>query len=95
MNILLFLLNPAPPHLHPVDDGTGTGNLMYEAEFGTGEGFTFQKWYKCGRCGRVFSRKEIGFVHKKPLCLRWGHYQDAIADKANEGTVETYVGEEE
>ena len=94
---LLFLLNPAPPHLKEVTVTAGHGGetTMYEAEFGSTRGFNFEKGYKCGRCGRMFPRSGIGFVNKKPLCLRWGHYEDAIADKAKEAIVETYIGEEE
>jgi hypothetical protein len=83
---LIFLLNPAPPHLHEVSDGAG--GTMYEPEFGTRHGFSFKKQYKCARCSRVLPQDEIGFVDGRPLCRR--HYEDALESKRKEAANRSY-----
>jgi hypothetical protein len=78
MNILLFLLNPAPPSHTVVNDGYGD---KYQPEFGMRRGHRFLGGRKCVICSLVYPKNEVGVIDGKHYCYRKGHFKDAAHDK--------------
>jgi len=52
----------------------GAGGTMIQANFATGKGQSFRRWYNCQICGFSYPEDEVILEGDAAYCLRFDHY---------------------
>jgi len=69
------------PQHETVSDGAG--GTMVQANYATGKGQSFKRWYNCQICGFSYPEDEVILDGGLAYCLKFDHYLDI--DKLSAG----------